>query len=194
MQWWCAIWNAMALVYCFLFMEETNYDRPARMIEDTTASPTGSEAANAQSASETDEKASNRATVEASTSTNTHDREMGQVLYPRKTYIQKLGIKDKPRPNRMVDIALGGLTGFSYPSVLYAGYANLQRLYNAYMLTFAQFDVWCQQLGVFGHTECHSWHCLYNHVWFLYSRCRCSIRWWPPRHFDWVQSFQSLPF
>lgn len=119
----------MALVYCFLFMEETNYDRLARPVEysATLRTLTGSEVAGPQGRSGIDEKSSKMATVQNPSNTITDERETGQVFYPRKTYIQKLRIKDKSRPNRMVDIALCGLTGFSYPSVLYAGYAISQQ-------------------------------------------------------------------
>ncbi|KAI8169152.1 putative MFS-type transporter [Colletotrichum sp. SAR 10_70] len=119
--WWCAIFNGIALVYCFLFMEETNYDRPARL-EDHGA-PVISEAQRTESAtgSEEESKVANTTEKQGAPTTNPVDSETGQVMYPRKTFIQKLGIKDKPRPNRMLDIALGALRGFTYPSVVYAG-------------------------------------------------------------------------
>lgn len=109
------------MVYCFLFMEETNYDRPARSAEDNNASATVSEVKENGNEIAPDEKLSKQAPAQDSTKDTAADSETGQVLYPRKTYIQKLGVKDKSRPNRILDIALGGLTGFSYPSVFYAG-------------------------------------------------------------------------
>ncbi|KAI8245436.1 putative MFS-type transporter [Colletotrichum sp. SAR 10_99] len=120
-QWWCAIFNGIALVYCFLFMEETNYDRPARLEDHET--PVISEAQRTESAtrSEEESKVANTTEKQGTPTTNPVDSETGQVMYPRKTFIQKLGIKDKPRPNRMLDIALGALRGFTYPSVVYAG-------------------------------------------------------------------------
>ncbi|KAJ0167050.1 putative MFS-type transporter [Colletotrichum tanaceti] len=129
--WWCAIFNGIAFVYCFLFMEETNYDRPARPAGDNTAltsalaSEDGAAAVEEQHGGDADEKSSDKAgDCNSSATAQPVDGETGQVLYPRKTYVQKLGIKDKPRPNRcnrMLDIALGGLRGFTYPSVVYAG-------------------------------------------------------------------------
>ncbi|KAI8265427.1 putative MFS-type transporter [Colletotrichum sp. SAR11_239] len=119
--WWCAIFNGIALVYCFLFMEETNYDRPARLEDHET--PVISEAQRTESAtgSEGESKIANTTEKQGAPTTNPVDSETGQVMYPRKTFVQKLGIKDKPRPNRMLDIALGALRGFTYPSVVYAG-------------------------------------------------------------------------
>ncbi|CAI0651447.1 unnamed protein product [Colletotrichum noveboracense] len=119
--WWCAIFNGIALVYCFLFMEETNYDRPARLEDHET--PVISEAQRTESAtgSEEESKVANTTEKQGTPTTNPVDSETGQVMYPRKTFVQKLGIKDKPRPNRMLDIALGALRGFTYPSVVYAG-------------------------------------------------------------------------
>ncbi|KAE9574607.1 putative MFS-type transporter [Colletotrichum fructicola] len=119
--WWCAIFNGIALVYCFLFMEETNYDRPARLEDHET--PVISEAQRTESAtgSEEESKVANTTEKQGTPTTNPVDSETGQVMYPRKTFVQKLGIKDKPRPNRMLDIALGSLRGFTYPSVVYAG-------------------------------------------------------------------------
>ncbi|KAJ3950022.1 uncharacterized protein N0V96_001158 [Colletotrichum fioriniae] len=119
--WWCSIFNGIALVYCFLFMEETNYDRPARLVEDRTSLGHAAGAQEQHNGSDADEKSSDKAGEKNLTNAKPIDTETGQMIYPRKTYIQKLSVKDKPRPNRMLDIALGGLRGFTYPSVVYAG-------------------------------------------------------------------------
>lgn len=112
----------MALVYCFLFMEETNYDRPAKPAEGVVALAVDSDdVAHQQDAGHVSEKPVKPSAGEHLPQATAVDRESGQVLYPRKTYLQKLGLKDRPRQNRMLDVALGGLRGFSYPSVLYAG-------------------------------------------------------------------------
>ncbi|KAJ0331382.1 hypothetical protein COL5a_002923 [Colletotrichum fioriniae] len=121
MNWWCSIFNGIALVYCFLFMEETNYDRPARLVEDRTSLGHAAGAQEQHNGSDADEKSSDKAGEKNLTNAKPIDTETGQMIYPRKTYIQKLSVKDKPRPNRMLDIALGGLRGFTYPSVVYAG-------------------------------------------------------------------------
>lgn len=121
-KWWCSIFNGIALVYCFLFMEETNYDRPARSVENSTFTGHATGVQEQHNGSDADEKSSDKAGEKNMTNAKPVDSETGQVIYPRKTYIQKLGIKDKTRPNRMLDIALGGLRGFTYPSVVYAGW------------------------------------------------------------------------
>ncbi|TEA12921.1 putative MFS-type transporter [Colletotrichum sidae] len=120
--WWCAIFNGIALVYCFLFMEETNYDRPARQPDPDETVILQTRADDSPAASEAGEKDVSAADKQQHASTAGHtESETGQVVYPRKTYMQKLGVRDKPRQNRMLDIALGSFTGFTYPSVVYAG-------------------------------------------------------------------------
>ncbi|KDN70524.1 putative major facilitator superfamily transporter [Colletotrichum sublineola] len=118
--WWCSIFNGIALIYCFLFMEETNYDRPAAPVTDSAAVVSETKPVDQLTASKLEDQDENK-TDQNTSNANPVDSETGQVLYPRKTFVQKLGIKDKPRPNRMLDIALGGLRGFTYPSVVYAG-------------------------------------------------------------------------
>lgn len=127
-------------------MEETNYDRPARPVEDSasTALATISEAEKHQIGRNMDKEPSEMVKGHDATNTSPMESETGQVFYPRKTYTQKLGIKDKRRPNRMCDIILAAFTGFSYPSVLYAGYVNLWASENKRMLTDSQFNVWRQ--------------------------------------------------
>lgn len=101
--WWCAIFNAMAFVFCFFFMEETNYDRKHHHVPDTTGAAAGEK-------SET-----------ASDSTPADQGESVQVQWPRKTFWDKLSIKDKKRPNRLVDIMIAPFKGFTYPAVVFAG-------------------------------------------------------------------------
>lgn len=110
--WWCAIWNAIAFVYCFFLMEETNYDRkhdspPLQAMPIPTEAPVVSQDV-------TNEK--------SAPSTTPEDREAGQIIWPRKSYLDKLGIKDKKRPNRMINIMIAPFKGFTYPAVVYAGY------------------------------------------------------------------------
>ncbi|KAF6823016.1 major facilitator superfamily transporter [Colletotrichum plurivorum] len=119
--WWCAIFNGIALVYCFLFMEETNYDRPARSHGQDEGVVIQSRVADSTTGSDTEAKAASGSDKKQTSAAAPVDGETGQAEYPRKTYIQKLGIKDKPRPNRLLDSALGALRGFTYPSVVYAG-------------------------------------------------------------------------
>ncbi|KAM3421147.1 hypothetical protein BST61_g1560 [Cercospora zeina] len=114
---WCtAIWIAIAFVYCFFLMEETNYDRkhittalpapPTESVSPTTATP----AAQPEKKSPTPISSSSTSSVEA-----------GEIFYPRKTYPQKLRLLDSPRPNRMLSIFLAPFKGFTYPVIVYAG-------------------------------------------------------------------------
>jgi MFS family permease len=113
--WWTAIWIGFALIYCFFLMEETNYDRTAPvpptpeplMEDDSTRDEPHPEAKHQES--------------EKSHQTPSPDIEIGKTTLPRKTYWQKLSLKDQKRPNRMFDIFLAPFKGFSYPVVVYAG-------------------------------------------------------------------------
>ncbi|CAH0044828.1 unnamed protein product [Clonostachys solani] len=110
--WWCAIFNAIAFVYCFFLMEETNYDRKH------DAHPRAATNVQAADASSTDKGAESK---EKTVTTSVADTERGEIQWAKKTYLQKLGIKDKKRPNRFLDIIIAPFKGFTYPSVVYAG-------------------------------------------------------------------------
>lgn len=115
--WWCAIWNGIALVYCFFLMEETNYDR-----KHTAPAATAAEPVMISGGSEAEDSGAATAEKKPENSTETPvDVETADVAWPRKTYIQKLGIVDKPRPNRIWDNFLLPFKGFTYPSVVYGG-------------------------------------------------------------------------
>lgn len=108
--WWCSIFNAFAFIYCFFLMEETNYDRKFdnHPIQTSTACeqvPSGS----------------GNLKNEKSRPTSQEDREIGEIQWPRKTYLNKLSLEDKPRPNRLLEIMWAPFKGFTYPSVVFAG-------------------------------------------------------------------------
>lgn len=112
---WCAIWNAMCLVYCFFFLEETNYDRKHSHVSSpgrtTTGEPGGSSSA--------DDDVKVRSVPEKPASMDLG--ESAEVHWSRKTFLDKLSIKDKKRPNRLVDIFIAPFKGLTYPAVVYAG-------------------------------------------------------------------------
>lgn len=114
--WWCAIFNGIALIYCFFLMEETNYDRPAH--HEPAAASALVERSGCSDPSEGDEK---KAEKTATTTAKSSDCESGEIVYHRKSYVQKLGLKDKKRPNRMLDVAMGSFRGFTYAPVVYGG-------------------------------------------------------------------------
>lgn len=100
-------------------MEETNYDRKHTSSHSAVETAlTSNEAAGERSADSEKERNSEKT---APASTTNKDTETGEVVWPRKSYVQKLSLKDKPRPNRLVDIALAPFKGFTYPAVVYAG-------------------------------------------------------------------------
>lgn len=93
---------------------ETNYDRtdkfahaPVTEVARSTESPT----------TDVPEKEKSGLPKDVDSSS---EIEAGQV-YPRKSYWQKLGIVDKKRPNRMLDIFFAPFKGFTYPVIVYAG-------------------------------------------------------------------------
>ena len=116
-QWtlyWCAIWNAMGFIYCFFLMEETNYDRKHDQL------PLQGVALASQASKQGGDE---EKTVTLDT-TSSDLGESAEIQWPRKTYFQKLSIKDKPRPNRLVEIMIAPFKGFTYPAVVYAGYVT----------------------------------------------------------------------
>lgn len=126
-QWWCAIFNGIAFIYCFFLMEETNYDRKHAdsSVPDAEekAPPPNSILENANLSSSADAVSADKgpdSKARPPTSPSS-DIEEAQVVWPRKTYWQKLSLRDTPRPNRVLDIALAPFKGFLYPPVVYAG-------------------------------------------------------------------------
>ncbi|KAI1336065.1 major facilitator superfamily transporter [Xylariaceae sp. FL0016] len=109
---WCAIWNSIALAYCFFLMEETNYDRSHQAEPTMEAAVPASE----KQVGSSSDKVSNEGKTSPA-----EDYGVADVIYPRKTYAQKLSLKDKPRPNRLFDVAVGCFQGFTYPAVVYGG-------------------------------------------------------------------------
>lgn len=117
-------------------MEETNYDRrhpeqappPSRLEETPNAQPPLDRSNHPDgedkpiSAHDPEKKGAQQADGPVSTTTMMpSDSELGEVDWPRKSYLDKLSLKDKPRQNRLLDIALAPFKGFLYPPVVYAG-------------------------------------------------------------------------
>lgn len=133
-QWWCAIFNAIALVYCFFLMEETNYDRKHLDHPDPTSSSNSSNNNRPKplgdiTPSTPDQDmpappahpAEKAADGDGKTALATGGSETGETDWPRKSYWDKLSLRDTPRPNRVWDVARAPFRGFLYPSVVYAG-------------------------------------------------------------------------
>lgn len=104
-------------------MEETNYDRKHHSNADQDTPEKLKAAADLQpeldnSNGPTDSKKTDTENVR---SLNTTDYEAGEVQWPRKTFRDKLSLRDNPRPNRLINIMIAPFKGFTYPSVVYAG-------------------------------------------------------------------------
>ncbi|KAK2627796.1 hypothetical protein QTJ16_002442 [Diplocarpon rosae] len=113
--WWCAIGMGIAFIYCFFLMEETNYDRKPQASHasagSSTDAPISTTVAEILSSKETPDFNADSVVVEA-----------GEVTYPRKTYWQKLGVVDKKRPNRVLEIMWAPFKFFTLPVITWAGF------------------------------------------------------------------------
>ena len=107
-----SIFLAVAFFFLFFFMEETNYDRKTvGVIEDTalTETPTSQPGLD-------EEKGPEAGTAPASTT----DISTG-TAYSRKTFWQKLSLKDTSRPNRFFQRMRQQLVFLTWPVIFYAG-------------------------------------------------------------------------
>jgi hypothetical protein len=98
-------------------MEETNYDRKHFDNNSTTET-------DVYTAPElnTNVASNEKKTTGEVNPRDSEDHETGEVILQRKTYWDKLGFKDKKRPNRLVPIMIAPFVGFTYMPVVYAGY------------------------------------------------------------------------
>ena len=118
-MYWCAIFLAIGFVFCFFFMEETNYDR----------TPPGMVAAPVYTPETTPKESSSTTTTDPEKAAFTgvlnpiHDTSVGFLTYTPKTYIQKLSLLDKKRDFHLFRMMVRPLLFFSLPSVVYAGFS-----------------------------------------------------------------------
>ncbi|KAI7369184.1 MFS general substrate transporter [Hortaea werneckii] len=117
-----AIFLAFAFVFLFFFLEETNYDRHA-LVEAKNDAPSRHETPEASPASEK--------TTVANESPDNSSAEVGTVLHRQKTYLQKLSLKDRRRPQRMPYRCMLSLRLLSWPVIFYAGFS-----YGSYLIWF----------------------------------------------------------
>lgn len=119
-MYWCAIFLGIGFVFCFFFMEETNYDRaPLEMVETPSQTPGTTTPNEAELLTLSDPEK----TGAISPSEPTIDATAGAVHYKPKTYLQKLALLDKKRPFNLFRMMLRPLLFFSLPSVVYAGFS-----------------------------------------------------------------------
>lgn len=105
-------------------MEETNYDRRSTQVVPTSSTGSSVEAVGIPDNNEITEKPATLKGSEyndKSANIGNLTVEVGQVTYPRKTYLQKLGFKDKKRPNRILDVMWAPFKFFTFPVVVWSG-------------------------------------------------------------------------
>ena len=119
-----AIFLACAFFFLFFFLEETNYDRHTlNCVEARNDSPFQHETPAASPPSEK--------TTVANETPDSSSAEVGTVLHKNKTYLQKLSLKDRSRPQRMPYRCILSLRLLSWPVILYAGFS-----YGSYLIWF----------------------------------------------------------
>lgn len=118
-MYWCAIFLAIGFVFCFFFMEETNYDRaPLEMVETSIGSAETNSNEEAPTTTGDSEKGPSAGDL-----SQLHDSGNGFVTYTPKTYLQKLSLVDKKRDFRLFRMMVRPLLFFSLPSIVYAGFS-----------------------------------------------------------------------
>ncbi|KAI7202973.1 MFS general substrate transporter [Hortaea werneckii] len=118
-----AIFLAFAFVFLFFFLEETNYDRHSLSCVEAKndALQHGTPAASPPSGK----------TTIANDTPDSSSAEVGTVLHKKKTYLQKLSLKDRSRPQRMPYRCVLSLRLLSWPVIFYAGFS-----YGSYLIWF----------------------------------------------------------
>jgi hypothetical protein len=122
-QWvmyWCAIFLAIGFIFCFFFLEETNYDRAPLELVDTPSDTPGTTTPKEGTlpTSLDPEKG-----VSLPDPEDTIDSAVGLHEHKKKTYLQKLTLLDKKRPFHLFRMMFRPLLFFSLPSVVYAGFS-----------------------------------------------------------------------
>jgi hypothetical protein len=118
-MYWCAIFLAIGFVFCFFFMEETNYDRaPTELVTETICTP---ESTPKERVSSTTKDPDN--IMPAGELNPIEDSGTESAAYTPKTYLQKLSLLDKKRDFHLFRMMVRPLLFFSLPSVVYAGFS-----------------------------------------------------------------------
>jgi len=113
---WCAIFLAIGFVFCFFFMEETNYDRPPQEMTSSQSPTPGS-----TTPKESGDPEKNGGLQESPPTVI--DTSLGEIRYTPKTYLQKLSLLDKPRPFHIFGMMKRPLIFLSWPVIAYAGFS-----------------------------------------------------------------------
>ncbi|CAG8960227.1 hypothetical protein HYFRA_00012745 [Hymenoscyphus fraxineus] len=109
---WCAIFCGLSFVILCLFMEETNYDRP----------PTSPNPAVVPEEEDAPLESNEKVAHQISIPTQMNSR---VVTGSTKTFLQKMSLRDKPRPFKRLLFSLKQpFQFFTFPVVLYGGFAS----------------------------------------------------------------------
>ena len=118
-MYWCAIFLAVGLLFCFFFMEETNYDRaPLELASAPIYTPETMPKENTSVTTADPEK-----NASAGVLNPIQDARVGNVPYTPKLYLQKLSLLDKKRDFYLFRMMIRPLLFFSLPSVVFAGFS-----------------------------------------------------------------------
>jgi len=109
---WPAIGCGLGFLILFFLMEETNYDRKTVGVVELIGSSSSS-----IKATIIDPEKGSRAIAKPATTIEPHGD------YSKKTFFQKLSLKDKKRPNNLFMMMWRPLTFVSLPVVVYSGFA-----------------------------------------------------------------------
>jgi hypothetical protein len=119
-MYWCAIFLGIGLIFCFFFMEETNYDRAPLELVVTPSDTPGTATPKEEPLSTASDPEKTAALANAGTN---DDSTIGVTNYKKKTFVQKLALLDKKRPFHIFRMMIRPLLFFSLPSVVYAGFS-----------------------------------------------------------------------
>ncbi len=119
-MYWCAIFLGVGFIFCFFFMEETNYDRaPLETLSTLADTPGTSTPQEKQLSTSLDpEKSTSVSNSEPHISTS-----VGITAYKPKTYLEKLSLLDKKRDFKLFHLMYRPFLFFSLPAVVYAGFS-----------------------------------------------------------------------
>lgn len=121
-KYWCAIFCGIGFVFCFLFMEETNYDRkyPELLQPEETVENSAGETSPSQ---EGDPEKS--PTAKSSPSPAPSTRAGAALSKPRKTFVQKIALfrrEDLHKKNKLKGMILRPLIFLTFPVIFEAGF------------------------------------------------------------------------
>lgn len=129
-MYWCAIWLGMGFVFCFFFLEETNFDRGHdSIVQSPPAHSPGTSTPRASETGHHDADGSDPEKVPSSIEKATPAADVGegvvvqQQQYKMKSYYQRLSLRDKPRPFHLWTMMYRPLLFVSLPAVSYAGFS-----------------------------------------------------------------------